>query len=161
MTACCNIRTAARTVSRSAVRAASLLASSACNACTWTSTFRTSPFRAQPESSTPRVRASELRTTQVVATTDHFELVTAILRPGRFIMTVDQGPLLAPRLGLDAARIDAMAHEILLGRLSPAVAEREVVFVRAALVAVPPYPDAQIGIRLQNCDLLIERPHLV
>ena len=54
-----------------------------------------------------------------------------------------------------------MAHEVLLGRLRAAIAEGEVVFVRAPFVAVPADPDPQLGIRLQNRDLLIEGAHVV
>jgi len=65
-------------------------------------------------------------------------------------MAIDQRPLFAPRLGLDAAGIDAVTHEVLLGRLRPAVPQGEVVLVRAALVAVPADADPQIGIGLEN-----------
>src|SRR6266545_5688457 len=147
-------------VSRSAARAASLLARSACTACTWSSTFRTSPFSAQPAAS-PRARTHALRTGEVVATADHLELVTPVLRPGGLVVTVHGRPLLAPRLRFDAARIDAVAYEVLLRGLRAAIAEGEVVFVRTAFVAVPADSDPEVGIRLQNRDLLIERAHVV
>ena len=76
-------------------------------------------------------------------------------------MSVHERPFLAPRLGLDAARVDAVTHEVLLARLGAPVAEREVVFVRAALVAVPVDPDAEVGVGLQDGDLLVERPGVV
>src|SRR6266545_5089794 len=151
---------AARMVSRSTARAASLLARSACTACTWSSTFRTSPFSAQPAAS-PRARTHALRTGEVVATADHLELVTPVLRPGGLVVTVHGRPLLAPRLRFDAARIDAMAYEVLLRGLRAAIAERQVVLIRAALVAVPADPNPQIGIGLHDRDLLIERAHVV
>src|SRR5437879_7436698 len=143
-------------VSRSAVRAASLLARSARNASTWSSTFRTSPLRAQPATS-PSVRTSVLRTADVVATAGHLELVAPVLRPRVLVVAIHERPLLAPRLRLDAARIDPVAHEVLLGRLRAAIAEGEVVFVRAPFVQLPADPNLQLGGRQENRDLLIER----
>src|SRR5439155_26083240 len=158
--ACCSKRTAARMVSRSAARAASLLARSACSAWTWSSTFRTSPFRAQPAAS-PSARTAVLRMAEIVTAGGDFEFVTPVLRPRRLVMAVDQRFLLAPRLRLDPARIDAVAHEVLLGGLRPAIAESQVVLVRAALVAVTADADPQLRVRLQNRHLLIERAHIV
>src|SRR6267143_5758142 len=149
---------AARIESRSAARPESLCATSPRRACTWSSTFRTSPFRAHPATS-PSARTSDLRLVEIVAATDDLKLVPPVLRPGGFIVTIHERPLLAPGLRLDAAAIDPVAHEVLLGGLRAAVAERQVVLVRAALVAVPADPDPQIGIGLQNRDLLIERTH--
>src|SRR5262245_35139515 len=110
-------------VSRSAARAASLLARSACNAWTWSSTFRTSPFRAQPAAS-PSARRPALRTAEVVATADHFEFVAPVLRPRGLVVALRERLLLAPRLGLDPARVDPVAHEILFRGLRPAIPER-------------------------------------
>src|SRR5688572_4226353 len=136
---------AASVVSRSAARCASLLARSAFNAWTWSSTFRTSPFRAQPAVS-PSARTNALRrTAKIVTTARHLELGAPVLRPRTFVVTLHQRPLFTPRLRLDAARIDPVAHEILLRGLRAAVAEGEVVLVRAALVAVTPDADAQVG----------------
>src|ERR1051325_1759304 len=158
--ACCSRRTAARIVSRSAARAVSLFARSDRKALTWSSTFLTSPFRAQPATS-PSVRTSVLRATEIVTTRRHFELVAPVLRPCRFVMAVHQRFFLTPGLRFDAARIDAVAHEILLRGLRPAIAEGQVVFVGPALVAVAADPDLQIGVRLQDRDLLVQRRHVV
>src|SRR5207247_7674713 len=152
--ACCSKRTAARMVSRSAARAASLLARSACNAWTWSSTFRTSPFRAQPAAS-PSARTPALRTAEIVTAADDLEFVTPVLRPRRLVMAVDQRFLLAPRLRLDPARIDAVAHEVLLGGLRPAIAESQRILVRAALIAVHAAADPQLRASPKNRHLRI------
>src|SRR5574341_1814880 len=151
---------AASVLSRSAARAASLLARSPFNAWTWSSTFRTSPFRAQPAVS-PSARANALRTAGVVTTARDFELGAPVLRPRALVVAVHGRPLLAPRLRLDAARIDAVTHEVLLRGLRAAIAEGEVVLVRAALVTVSPDADAQVGVRLEDRDFLVERSHVV
>src|SRR5437773_305847 len=158
--ACWTARTTARSESRSAARAASLLARSAWRAWTWSSTFRTSPRRAQPATS-PSAKTTGLRPDERVPAPDDLKLVAAVLRPGGLVVSVHERPFLAPRLGLDAARVDAVTHEVLLARLGAPVAEREVVFVRAALVAVPVDPDAEVGVGLQDGDLLVERPGVV
>src|SRR5439155_3689209 len=147
-------------VSRSAARVASLLARSAWSASTWSSTFRTSPFSAHPAAS-PRATTHALRTAEIVATAGRFEFIAPVLRPRRLVMAVDQRLLFTPRLRLDAARIDPVAHEVLLRGLRAAIAEREVVLVRAAFVAVPADPDLQLGVRLQNGHLLVEFAHVV
>src|SRR6266581_1713688 len=157
MSACCTARTAARIESRSAARTESLLAASPRRACTWSSTFRTSPFRAQPATS-PSAKTSELRPAEIVAATDDLELIAPVLRPGGFVMSVHERLLLAPGLRLDATRVDPVAHEVLLRRLGAAVAERQVVLVRAALVAVAADADLELRVRLQNGDLLVEGP---
>src|SRR5213592_2669542 len=143
-------------VSRSAARAASLFARSARRSWTWSSTFRTSPFSAHPARS-PRSRTTALRrATEVIATTDHFELVAPVLRPGGFVVALRERFLLAPRLRLDAAAVDSVTDEILLGRLRAAITERQVVLVRAALIAMPADADAEIGVGLQNRHFLIK-----
>src|SRR5712691_10243173 len=136
-------------VSRSAARAASLFARSACSASTWSSTFRTSPFSAHPAAS-PRATTHALRTAEVIATARYLELVAPVLRPRALIVAIHQRPLLAPRLRLDAAGIDPVAHEVLLGGLRAAIAQSEVVLVGAALIAVTADPNLQLGVRLQN-----------
>src|SRR2546428_5179133 len=163
-TACCTAASSFSTESICAAGSASAGAASAFRAATWSSTSRTSPWRAQPAAS-PRLRtnatwrdnARRLRLPQRVTAGENFELVAAVLRPRRFVVALRDRPLLAVRHGLDAAGVDAVAHEVLLRRGGAPVAEREVVFVRPALVAVPGDPDPQVGIRLQDRDLLIER----
>src|SRR6202165_5928827 len=90
----------------SGARAAALLARLACNAWTWSSTFRTSPLRAQPATS-PRAKTSALRPAPRVATTDDFELVAPVLRPGGLVVSIHERPLLTKGLGFDAAGSDA------------------------------------------------------
>src|SRR5207244_8085966 len=80
----------------------------------------------------------------------------AVLGPRLFIMTGVEGTLFAVGRRLDAAGVNAVAHEVLLGRCRAAVAEGEVVLIRAALVTVPADPDPQPRVRLQDRDLLIE-----
>src|SRR5256886_4684533 len=146
--------------SRSAARAASLFARSPRIASTWSSTFRTSPFSAHPATS-PRLRTKALRTAQVITAARDFELIAPVLRPRRFVVAVDERLFFTPRLRLDAAGVDPVRHEVLLRGLGPTVAEGEVVLVRPALVAVTADPDAEIGIRLENGDFLIENPHVI
>src|SRR6266487_4202187 len=132
-------------VSRSAARTASLFARSAWSVSTWSSTFRTSPFSAHPAAS-PRATTHALRTAEVVATAGRFEFVAPVLRPRGLVMAVDQRLLFTPRLRLG---------------LRAAIAQGEVVLVGAALIAVPANPDFQVGVLLQNGDLLVERTHVV
>src|SRR6266704_1940349 len=139
-------------VSRSAARTASLFARSACSVCTWSSTFRTSPFSAHPAAS-PRATTHALRTVEIVATAGRFEFIAPVLRPRRLVVAVDQRLLLTPRLRLDAAGIDPVAHEVLLRGLRAAIAQGEVVLVGAALVTVPGDADPQLRVRLENRDL--------
>src|SRR3954452_17452503 len=71
-------------------------------------------------------------------------------------MAVHERLLFAPGLRLDAARVDAMAYEVLLRGLRAAVAEGQVVLVRTTLVTVPTDSDTEIGIGLQDGDFLVE-----
>ena len=66
------------------------------------------------------------------------------------------GTFLAVGDRLDAARVDAVAHEIGLGRHGAAVAKRQVVLVRAALVTVARDLNAHTRVGPQQRDLLIE-----
>src|SRR5689334_13375498 len=95
---------------------------------------------------------------QVVAAGENLELVTAILRPGVFVVPGVDRPFLAVGRGLDPARVDAVTDEVLLGGRGPAVTEREVVFVGAPLVAMPADPDPQPRVGLQDAHLLVEHP---
>src|SRR5579859_1623321 len=153
------------TVSRSARRTKSECASCACTASTWSPTFRTSPLRAQPAVSA-RIAAVKLRTErradvlrllQRIATRENREFIAAVLRPGILVVAGVERPLLAVRDGLDAAGIDPMAHEILLGGVGAAIAQGEVVFVGPALVTVAGDLHPQRRILLQYRDLLVER----
>src|SRR5258706_13202156 len=106
-------------VSRSAARAASLFARSACSVCTWSSTFRTSPFSAHPAAS-PRATTHAL-TVEFVAPAGHFEFIAPVLRPRRLVLAVDHRLLFTPRLRLEAALSDPLPPDVLLPGLRPAV----------------------------------------
>src|SRR6266487_4734557 len=71
-------------------------------------------------------------------------------------MSLGEGPLLAVGRRLDAARIDAVTDDVLLGRRRAPVTERQVVLVRTALVAVPADTDTQGRVSLENRHLLIQ-----
>ena len=123
-------------------RVASLSASWSCNAEPEARPAGRRPLRAHPADE-PTLRASNrcdarrfLRAAEVIATAHDVELVAAVLRPRALVVPGDDRPLFTPRLRLDAAGIDAVAHEVLLGGRRPAVAEGQVVLVRPALVAV-------------------------
>src|SRR6267378_168745 len=64
------------------------------------------------------------------------EVAAAILLPARFVVLVAEGLFLAEADGADAIGGDAQGNEILLDGAGAAIAEREVVFGGAALVAV-------------------------
>src|SRR6266513_248502 len=105
------------------------------SASTWSSTRRTSPFSAHPPVS-PRAstngracfnRRSGSRLLQVLAAAENLELVPAILRPRVLVVSLGQRPFFAVRHGLDAAAIDAVTDDVLLGRRRAPVTERLVV----------------------------------
>ena len=58
---------------------------------------------------------------------------------------------------VDTARVDAMIDEVLLGRGCTALAEGQVVLIRAALVGVPFDANAHAWVRLEVRDLCIHR----
>src|SRR5205814_6662061 len=134
------------------------------SASTWSSTRRTSPFSAQPAVS-PRAstngracftRRAGSRLFQVLAAGENLELVPAILRPRVFVVSGSERPLLAVGHGLDTAAIDAVADDVLLGRRRAPVAERQVVFVGPALVAMAADPNPQARVSLEDRHLLIQ-----
>src|SRR2546422_10601353 len=86
---------------------------------------------------------------QGVAAPDDLELVPAILRPRCFVVSLRDRALFAVRHRLDARRLDAVAHEILLRGGGPAVAQRQVVPVRPAPRAVPADGGSAGGVRLE------------
>ena len=67
---------------------------------------------------------------------EHGELTTAVLRPRALVMPDDGRLLLTVALRLNAVRRNADRFEVGADRRGAEVAKREVVFVRAALVAV-------------------------
>src|SRR6059036_3133184 len=134
------------------------------SASTRSSTRRTSPFSAQPAVS-PRAstngracftRRARSRLFQVLAAGENLELVSAILRPRVLVVSGGERPLLAVGHGLDAARIDAVTDEVLLGRRRAPVAERQVVLVGPALVAMAADANPQPRVRLEDRHLLVE-----
>src|ERR1043166_5129369 len=160
----CTVASSARTESPAATCWLSARARSTRSASTCSSTRRTSPFSAHPAVS-PRSRTngraglngvSASRLLQALATRENLDLVAAVLGPGILVMALRDRPLLAVRHGFDAAAVDAVADEVLLRRRGPAVAERQVVFVGAALVAVPADADAEGRVGLQDRHLLVQ-----
>src|SRR3989475_12904245 len=71
-------------------------------------------------------------------------------------MSLGEGPLLTVGHGLDPTPIDAVAHDVLLGRRRAPVAERQVVFVGPALVAMAADPNPQARVSLEDRHLLIQ-----
>src|SRR4051794_35136647 len=66
----------------------------------------------------------------------HFEFGAPVLGPRAFILPLGNGALLAVADGFHARLGDALLREILLRRGGAALAEREIVLVRAALVGM-------------------------
>src|SRR2546428_4556414 len=160
----CTVRSNARTVSISLARWLSARARSTRSASTWSSTRRTSPFSAHPAVS-PRTSTngraclngcSGSRLLQVFAARQNLELIAAILRPRPLVVSGGERPLLAVGHGLDPTPIDAVADDVLLRRRGAAIAERQVILVRAALVAVPADADAQGRVSLEDRHLLVQ-----
>src|SRR6266704_4016184 len=160
----CTAASSARTESTFATCWLSARARSTRSASTWSSTRRTSPFSAHPAVS-PRTstngraclnRCSGSGLLQALAARQNLELVAAILRPGVLVVALRDRPLLTVGHGLDPTPIDAVADEVLLRRRGAAVAERQVVFVRAALVAVAADADAQGRVGLEDRHLLVQ-----
>src|SRR3989475_2769689 len=159
------VASSARTVSTAATCWLSARARSTRNASTWSSTRRTSPFSAHPAVS-PRASTNgpacfnrpsrSSRLLQVVAAGQNLELVPAILGPRLLVVTLGDRPLLAVGHGLDAARIDAVTDQVLLGRRRAPVTERQVVFVGPALVAMAADANTQRRIRLEDRHLLVQ-----
>src|SRR5262245_25298851 len=71
-----------------------------------------------------------------VSFSDQHEMRAAILRPCRLTVSSVEGTLFAVADGADAARVHAEGDEVLLRGVGALVAEREVVLLGAALVAV-------------------------
>lgn len=72
-------------------------------------------------------------------------MTAPVLLPAALVRLPADRPLLAVAGGAQARFGDAERDEVRLGRLGPALAEREVVLVRAALVAVPLDRDGELG----------------
>src|SRR5882672_3478708 len=159
------VASSARTVSTAATCWLSARARSTRRASTWSSTRRTSPFSAHPAVS-PRAstngpacfnrRSRSSRLIQLFAAGQNLELVPTILGPRILVVALSDRPLLAVRHGLDAARIDAVTDDVLLGRRRAPVAERQVVFVGPALVAMAADANPQPRVRLEDRHLLVQ-----
>ena len=80
----------------------------------------------------------------------------AILRQADSSLSGDLRPLLAIADGLDAVRIDAVRHEIVAHRVRAPFAERQVVFARAALVAVTLDSDGVVAILAEPRRLAVQ-----
>src|SRR4029077_12564061 len=85
------------------------------------------------------------------------EVASAILLPAGFVALAAEGLFFAEADGADAVGGDAQGDEILLGGAGAAIAESEVVFGGAALVAVAFDGHANAGIIAQEFGGLGER----
>src|SRR5207249_8528717 len=77
------------------------------------------------------------------------EVGAAILRPARLVVFLALRTVLAVADDGDPPRVHAPRDEIVHGRLGPPLAERQVVFVGAALVAVPLDEEQLVRVRLE------------
>src|SRR2546425_10114016 len=84
------------------------------------------------------------------------ELVVAVLRPCSLIVPGIERALLPVGHSLDPARVDTMIDEVRLAGQGAAIAEREVVLVRAALITIPGDLNPHSRISLEDRDLAIE-----
>src|SRR5207247_2119934 len=89
------------------------------------------------------------------------ELIGAGDGPRRLVVPRIDRPLLAVGNGFDATRIDPVVDEIRPRRDGAPVAERQVVFVRAALVTVAGDPDPNARVAPQDGNLLIQSLRLL
>ena len=80
----------------------------------------------------------------------------AILAPARLVLLVANRPLLAVADDGDAVRLDALGDEVIHRRLCATLAERQVVLVGAALIAVSFDKYEVLGVRLQPGGVGIE-----
>src|SRR5208282_66623 len=81
----------------------------------------------------------------------------AVLRPGRFVVTDHRRAFLAVADGSDAAGGDAERDQRAFHRVGAAIAEREVVFARAAVVAMAFDRDFHVLIFLEPGCLALKR----
>src|SRR5712692_6831149 len=94
------------------------------------------------------------------------EVSAAVLGPAGFVVLGAHGPFFAVGDDAHAALRHPLADQIVHGRLGPPLAEREVVLVGAALVAVALDEHEQVGVALQPGRVGIEhlgvaRPDIV
>src|SRR5688572_19875762 len=94
------------------------------------------------------------------------EVCPPILLPAALVLLAANRALLAIRDDRDAVGLDALRHEVVHGGLGAALAQREVVLVGTALVAVSLDEDQVVGVGLQPRrvaveDLRVVRPHVV
>src|SRR3989454_6494741 len=99
---------------------------------------------------------NDTATTEIYTLSLHDALPISILRPRFLVMSLGEGPLLTVGHGLDPTPIDAVADDVLLGRRRAPVAERQVVFVGPALVAMAADPNPQARVSLEDRHLLIQ-----
>src|SRR3954466_7004614 len=86
-------------------------------------------------------------------------MCTAVLLPARFVRFIAERLFFAVADGLDAPRGNAGLRKRVAGGAGAAVAQCQVVFGRATLVAVPLDRELPVGMLLQECgarsDLLL------
>src|SRR2546426_2573171 len=90
----------------------------------------------------------------------HEKMRPAGLAPARLVLLRAQRALLAVADDRDPVRPDALGHEVVHRGLRAPVAERHVVFVGAALVAVPLDEQELTRARLQPRRVRVERPRI-
>src|SRR3989442_4355440 len=84
----------------------------------------------------------------------------AVLAPARLVVLRAQRALLAVADDRDPVRPDALGHEVVHRGLRAPLAERHVVFVGAALVAVPLDEQELTRARLQPRRVPVDRPRI-
>src|SRR5690606_982136 len=94
---------------------------------------------------------------QVVPATRDAELRAPVPRPGGLVARGVQRPGLAEALRLEARRVEAEAHQVILHRVRAPQAQRDVVLDRPALVRVAIDRQRHAGIRAQHPHLALER----
>src|SRR5688572_11433132 len=85
----------------------------------------------------------------------------AILRPGLLVVTGRHRLLLTVADGLDAAVSDAQHRHHLLHRLGAPLAEREVVFAAATLVAIALDADARVALVAHVARMCLDHPAIL
>src|SRR5437016_14243374 len=90
----------------------------------------------------------------------HEKMRPAVLAPARLVVLRAQRALLAVADDRDPVRPDALGHEVVHRGLRAPLAERHVVFVGAALVAVPLDEQESTRARLQPRRVRVERPRI-
>src|SRR6476660_10083732 len=87
----------------------------------------------------------------------HYEVRPAVLRPGALVVAGIEGELLAVAHRLDAVGGDAERQQVRACRAGPSLAQRQIVFRRAPLVAVSFDRDLPRHVFLQDVGVCLQR----